>query len=143
MQQTVQVYRYLSAVRDSDLGTLEAEHDPTAPGGGMHLNFDVILRRCGLAWMTLLTELECFGLEVIVPRLEVDYHREVGSGELEIEVRVIKIGTTSFRLRLDVLQERQLAAQAEVVLVVFDYDRKAPQKLSTEQRAALELHYEV
>lgn len=136
------MYRYLSPVLDSDLGTLAAELDPTAPGGGKHLNFDVILRRCGLAWMTFLAELDVFGLGMIVPRLEVDYHREVGAGELEIEVRVIRIGTTSFRIRIDVLQHGKLAAQAEVVLVVFDYDTKAPRKLSAEQRAALEPHLE-
>jgi acyl-CoA thioesterase FadM len=131
------VYRYVSPVLDHDLGTLAAEIDPTAPGGGRHLNFDVILRRCGLAWMTLLKELGVFGHGVIVPRLEVDYHREVGAGELVIDVAVIKVGRTSFRLRLDACQDGELAARAEVVLVVFDYDGKTPLPLSPEQREAL------
>jgi acyl-CoA thioesterase FadM len=134
------MYRYISPIDQQDLGTLAAEVDPTAPGGGMHLNFDVILRRCGHAWMTMLKELGGFGKGVIVPRLEVDYHREVGTGELVIDVSVIHVGRTSFRLRLDASQDGDLAARAEVVLVVFDYDGKTPMALSAEQREALARH---
>lgn len=134
------MHRYVSPVLESDLGTLALEIDPTAPGGGAHLNFDVILRRCGLAWMTMLQELGCFGRESIVPRLEVDYHREVGAGDLVIETVVVSLGRTSFRLRLDVTQADELAARVEVVLVAFDYARKAPKPLTTEQREALAPH---
>ncbi|MCU1693405.1 MAG: hypothetical protein JWM64_2496 [Frankiales bacterium] len=134
------MYRHLSAVRDDDLDTLAAELDPTAPGGGRHLNFDMILRRCGHAWMALLTELDCFGSGVIVPRLEVDYHREVGVGELVVEVRVLHVGRTSFRLGLDVRQHDELAARAEAVLVSFDYPGQQPLELTETQRAALRTH---
>lgn len=134
------MHRYVSPVHATDLDTLAAEVDPTAPGGGSHLNFDVILRRCGLAWITMLQELGGFGRDVIVPRLEVDYHREVGAGELVIETVVLSVGRTSFRLRLDVLQDGELAARAEVVLVTFDYGGKAPKPLSSDQREALAPH---
>lgn len=134
------MFRHATPVHDADLGTLAAELDPTAPGGGRHLNFDVILRRCGHAWMALLTQLGCFGDGVIVPRLEVDYHREVGVGELVVEVVVLSVGRTSFRLGLDVLQHGERAAHAEVVLVTFDYDGKTPLELSEAQRAALQQH---
>lgn len=133
------MHRYVSPVLDADLGTLAPEVDPTAPGGGAHLNFDVILRRCGLAWITMLDELG-FGRALIVPRLEVDYHREVGAGELVIETVVVSVGRTSFRLRLDVTQDGELAAQAEVVLVALDDDGQTPKPLSSEQRAALAPH---
>lgn len=132
------MFTHCSVVRDADLGTLAAELDPTAPGGGAHLNFDVILRRCGHAWMALLGQLGCFGSGVIVPRLEVDYHREVGRGELVVDVGVLSVGRSSFRLRLDVRQDGHLAAQAQVVLVVFDYDGRTALPLSEVQRTALE-----
>lgn len=134
------VYRYDSTVGPGDIGSLARAVDPTAPGGGEHLNFDVILRRCGHAWMLMLNELGGFGSGVIVPRLEVDYHREVGLGDLAIEVVVVQVGRTSFRLRLHVLQAERLAARVEVVLVVFDYERKTPMPLTAEQRQALARH---
>lgn len=86
----------------------------------------------------MLNELGGFGSGVIVPRLEVDYHREVGEGELVIDVEVLKVGRSSFRLGLDVRQRGDLAARAEVVLVVFDYSSRRPIPLSDQQRAALQ-----
>ena len=73
-----------------------------------------------------------------MPRLEVDYHREVGEGELDIDVDVLSIGRTSFRVCLHARQNGELAARAEVVLVVFDYRTRRPTELSADQRAALE-----
>jgi acyl-CoA thioesterase FadM len=133
------VYRHVSPVTADDFASLAREVDPTAPGGGGdHLNFDTILRRCGHAWMSMLNSLGGFGSGVIVPRLEVDYHREVGEGELLIDVDVLSVGRTSFRLRLDVRQHGELAASAQVVLVVFDYAERRPVVLSDSQRSALQ-----
>lgn len=133
-------HRYTSAVREEDLRTLAAEVDPTAPGTGHHLNFDQILRRCGHAWMDLLTGTGVFGTGIICPRVEVDYHREVGAGPLDVDVVVLSVGRTSFVLRLDVQQHEQLCARAVVTLVAFDYDARRPHPLDADQRAALGRH---
>lgn len=123
-----------------DVSVIGGTLDPTAPGRGEHLTFDRILGRCGDAWLGFLTELGGFGVEIICPRVEIDYLREVGSGDLVIDVQVLSAGRTSFRLRLDLRQHGEPVAHAEVVLVAFDYTAGASVPLSDTQRAALEGH---
>lgn len=127
----------MTPVLPEHLGTF-ADLDPTAPGRGGHMNFDMILRRCGHAWTAMLDEAGGFGRALIVPRIEVDYLAEVGEGELVVEVTVVSIGRTSFRLRMQVLQDGRKAAQTEAVLVLFDYQAATPVPLSPEQRSTLE-----
>jgi len=134
------VFTYVCEVVPEDVSVIGGTLDPTAPGRGAHLTFDKILGRCGNAWMAFLRDLGGFGVEIICPRVEVDYHREVGAGELRIDVAVLKVGTRSFRLRLDVQQGGRLAAQAEVVLVAFDYAAGGSVALTDPQCAALEQH---
>ena len=118
----------------------EAEgFDPTAPGYGHHLPFDRILRRCGLAWTQYLRTLDGFdGSGLICPRLEVDYHAEVGVGTLDVDVAVVEVGRSSFRLRHSVSQDGRPAATVDVVLVCFSYDTRSAVPLTDEQRASLE-----
>ena len=123
-----------------DVSVVGGTLDPTAPGRGEHLTFDRILGRCGNAWMGFLSELGGFGVEIICPRVEVDYLREVGAGDLLIDVRVLSVGRTSFRLRMDLRQHDVAVADAEVVLVAFDYATGASVPLTPTQRAALEGH---
>lgn len=132
--------RHRSTVTEDDIRPLTAEVDPTAPGYGNHLSFDAILRRCGIAWTTFLHELPGFGTGVIVPRLEVDYLREVDLGALDIDVRVMKVGTTSFTVRCTVTQQGRRCADVDVVLVSFDYDGRTPRPLTEDQRLALQAH---
>ena len=134
------MFTYTTDVRPEDVSVIGGTLDPTAPGRGAHLTFDKILGRCGEAWMAFLRELGGFGVEIICPRVEVDYHREVGAGPLEVGVEVLKVGTKSFRLRLDVRQGGALAAQAEVVLVAFDYAAGGSVALDESQRTALLAH---
>lgn len=134
------MFTYVCEVVPEDVSVIGGTLDPTAPGRGAHLTFDKILGRCGNAWMAFLRDLGGFGVEIICPRVEVDYHREVGAGELRIDVAVLKVGTRSFRLRLDVQQGGRLAAQAEVVLVAFDYAAGGSVALTDPQCAALEQH---
>lgn len=135
------MYRHTSDVVQEDLRSLAAEIDPTAPGYASHLNFDQILRRCGHAWIAFLGSLDgLLGTGMIVPRVEVDYHREVDLGALEIDVVVLTLGRTSFRLGLTVRQAGEVATTVEVVLVMFDYAGRTPQLLTESQRAALEAH---
>ncbi len=131
------MFTHVTEVLPEDVSVIGGTLDPTAPGRGAHLTFDKILGRCGQAWMAFLADLGGFGVEIICPRVEVDYRREVSAGELRIDVTVLYLGTTSFRLRLDVRQGGELAAQAEVVLVAFDYAQGASVALTDAQRKAL------
>ena len=128
------MYTYVCDISDEEMfgGTL----DPTAPGRGAHLTFDRILGRCGDAWLAFLRD-QGVGDEIICPRLEIDYLREVGAGELRIDITVLSVGRSSFRLRLDVEQAGTKAAGAEVVLVAFDYGKGASVPLTESQRTAL------
>lgn len=136
------MYRHSSDVTDADIEPLRTAVDPTAPGYGRHLTFDRILRRCGIAWMTFLDSLGEFGTGVIVPRLEVDYAREVEVGSLDVDVRVLAIGRTSFRLECAASQAGRQAAAVHVVIVSFGYDERTPVPLTDAQRTALTAHLE-
>jgi acyl-CoA thioesterase FadM len=131
------VYTWTSQVLPEDISVIGGVLDPTAPGRGAHLTFDRILGRCGEAWIAFLADLGGFGTEIICPRVEVDYLREVGAGDLAIDVDVLHVGRSSFRLGMTVLQGGERAAHAEVVLVAFDYSAGSSQPLTEGQRAAL------
>ena len=134
------MFRYTSPVLPEDVSVIGGRLDPTAPGRGAHLTFDRILGRCGEAWMAFLAELGGFGVEIICPRVEVDYLREVGAGDLVIGVSVVSVGRSSFRLRLAVEQQGQPVAQVDVVLVAFDYSAGSSVVLTDGQREALQRH---
>ena len=134
------MFTYTTDVRPEDVSVIGGTLDPTAPGRGAHLTFDKILGRCGEAWMAFLRELGGFGVEIICPRVEVDYLREVGAGDLAIDVQVLHVGRTSFRLHMDLSQDGQPVARAEVVLVAFDYTAGTSVPLTDAQRASLQQH---
>ncbi len=136
------MYRHSSEVLPDDLRSMAVGVDPTAPGTGSHLNFDQVLRRCGYAWMALLHDLDVLGTGVIVPRVEVDYAREVGVGDLHVDVTVLSLGRTSFRLAMRVEQHGAQVARAEAVLVAFDYATRTPRPLTGAERTALAAHLE-
>jgi acyl-CoA thioesterase FadM len=118
--------------------------DPTAPGYGAHLPFHAILQRCGIAWRAHLGSLghgvdaEALDTGVIVPNVNADFRAEVHVGELAIDVGLVAVGTSSFTLRCDVVQDDVVAASVRVVLVSFDYARRATVPLTAQQRALLE-----
>lgn len=135
------VFRTSTSVTPEDTRPLIADVDPTAPGYGNHLSFDRILRRCGLAWTEFLNSLGSFDGGVICPHLSVDYLGEVHEGTLDVEVTVLSVGGTSFRVRCTVLQEERVAARVEVVLVSFSYDTRSALRLTEQQRAHLHAHH--
>lgn len=90
--------------------------------------------------MAFLAELGGFGVEIICPRVEVDYLREVSAGDLAVAVCVVTVGGSSFRLRLAVEQHGRQVARSDVVLVAFDYSTGASVVLTERQRAALQRH---
>lgn len=134
------MFQHTSPVLPEHVSVIGGTLDPTAPGRGAHLTFDRILGRCGEAWMAFLADLGGFGVEIICPRVEVDYLREVGAGDLLIDVTVLSVGRTSFRLRLAMAQGGTAVATAEVVLVAFDYTAGASVPLTEQQRTALQQH---
>jgi acyl-CoA thioesterase FadM len=134
------VYRHHLTITDADTTVLHFGGDPTAPGFGQHLTFDQILKRCGSAWAAFLDSLGAFGTGIIVPRLEVDFRAEVVSGDLTIDVDVVSIGRTSFRLRHTCSQGGVQVATVHVVIVSFGYDDRGPLELTAEQRALLTTH---
>jgi acyl-CoA thioesterase FadM len=134
------MYTHTSPVLPEDVSVIGGRLDPTAPGRGAHLTFDRILGRCGEAWMSFLAHLGGFGVEIICPRVEVDYLREVGAGDLVVDVAVVSVGRTSFRLRLALTQHGEQVARAEVVLVAFDYAQGASVPLTDGQRVHLTEH---
>ncbi|HTL22653.1 MAG TPA: thioesterase family protein [Mycobacteriales bacterium] len=134
------MFRHTSPVLPEQVSLIGGTLDPTAPGRGEHLTFDRILGRCGEAWMAFLAGLGGFGVEIICPRVEVDYLREVGAGDLVIDVSVLSVGRSSFRLRHELSQHDRPVAGAEVVLVAFDYAAGASVPLTDAQRAALTAH---
>jgi acyl-CoA thioester hydrolase len=127
-----------STVTEDDIRPILSGIDPTAPGYGMHLPFYLVLLRCGLAWRKFLLSLDGFADGVIVPHLSADFAAEVNVGELEVELQVTKIGTTSFTLRCTVRQDSTEAAYVDVVLVNFDYAGGSPLALTAYQRDQLE-----
>jgi acyl-CoA thioesterase FadM len=134
------MFRHVSPVLREHVSEIGGLLDPTAPGRGAHLTFDRILARCGEAWMAFLAGLGGFGVEIICPRIEVDYLREVGAGDLVLDVQVLSVGRSSFRLRIDLTQHGEPVADAEVVLVAFDYVAGSSVPLTEGQRSALETH---
>ena len=134
------MFRHALTITDDDTTVLHFGGDPTAPGFGQHLTFDQILKRCGGAWSAFLDSLGDFGTGVIVPRVEVDYHREVLSGDLTIDVDVVSVGRTSFRLRLACSQGGLPVATVHVVIVSFGYDERGPLPLTDKQRSSLLPH---
>ena len=134
------MYTHTTPVLAEQVSVIGGTLDPTAPGRGAHLTFDRILGRCGEAWMAFLSDLGGFGVEIICPRVEVDYLREVGAGDLVVDVAVARVGRTSFRLRMALAQHGETVARAEVVLVAFDYVAGGSVPLTDGQRAALEAH---
>jgi acyl-CoA thioesterase FadM len=135
------VFRTSTSVTPEDTRPLIADVDPTAPGYGNHLSFDRILRRCGLAWTEFLNALGSFDGGVICPHLSVDYVSEIGEGTLDVDVSVLSVGGSSFRVLCAVSQDGRPAARVEVVLVSFAYATREAVPLTDQQRSDLHAHH--
>jgi acyl-CoA thioesterase FadM len=132
--------RYSSVVTPEDARPALLDLEPTAPGYGTHLPFQLILQRCVVAWRAFLRETPGFegGADgVIVPHVSADFLAEVRVGSLEVAVNVVEVGTSSFRVRCDVVQDDKVCAQVHVVLVHFDYAVGSAVALSHRQREGL------
>ena len=75
---------------------------------------------------------------LILARLEVDYLRQLyyRSGErLPVRSWVHRLGTKSFTVRQELIQEGEVALRADVVMVQFDYETQRSRPLDDEERA--------
>jgi acyl-CoA thioester hydrolase len=75
---------------------------------------------------------------VILARLEVDYLRQLyyRVGErLVVRSCVTRIGTKSFTVRQELLQDDQVALRADVVMVMFDFTADASRAMTDDERA--------
>jgi acyl-CoA thioester hydrolase len=76
--------------------------------------------------------------DLILARLEVDYLRQlpyrVGEG-LTVRSWVPRLGTKSFMVRQELIQDGEVAIRADVVMVGFDYAANSTRALTDEERA--------
>jgi acyl-CoA thioester hydrolase len=78
------------------------------------------------------------GVALILARLEVDYLRQLyyRSGErLLVRSWTDRLGTKSFTVRQELLQDGEVALRADVVMVVFDYASNSTRALTDDERA--------
>jgi acyl-CoA thioester hydrolase len=76
----------------------------------------------------------------VLAHVDLDYHTEVRKdhGEVEIVVRVMQVGTSSFRLRHEVrLPDGTIVASGDTVMVAWDPRTRAKRPLSEDELAAL------
>lgn len=78
------------------------------------------------------------GGELILARLEADYLRQLyyRVGEpLTVRSWVTRLGTKSFGVRQELVQDGDVAIRADVVLVVFDFPANTSRPMTDEERA--------
>ena len=78
------------------------------------------------------------GGSIILARLEVDYLRQLyyRAGErLCVRSWVARLGTKSFTVRQELLQDDEVAIRADAVLVMFDFETDTSRPLTDEERA--------
>ncbi|WP_448628764.1 acyl-CoA thioesterase [Geodermatophilus sp. URMC 64] len=76
--------------------------------------------------------------DVILARLEVDYLRQLyyRAGErLCVSSWITRLGTKSFTMRQELVQDGQVAIRLDAVLVVFDITTDTSRALTDEERA--------
>lgn len=75
---------------------------------------------------------------VILARLEVDYLRQLHyrAGErLTVRSWIPRLGTKSFTVRQELVQDHQVAIRADAVMVAFDFAADASRPISGQERA--------
>jgi acyl-CoA thioester hydrolase len=78
------------------------------------------------------------GGSVILARLEVDYLRQLyyRIGERPcVSSWVTRLGTKSFTVRQELVQDGEVAIRADVVMVMFDFGTDSSRPLSDDERA--------
>ena len=102
--------------------------------------------RADMTWYSRIAKgLKPMFKEMVVARAEVDYLVPIMDGgfELEVEIWVSKIGTSSFVLQYEMKSKAGLHAKAVTVQVAVDAESKRSRPLDDEERALLNEYLEV
>ena len=102
--------------------------------------------RADMTWYSRIAKgLKPMFKEMVVARAEVDYLVPIMEGgfELEVEIWVSKIGTSSFVLQYEMKSKAGLHAKAVTVQVAVDAKSKRSRPLDDEERALLNEYLEV
>ncbi|TFV51931.1 thioesterase family protein [Blastococcus sp. TF02A-35] len=78
------------------------------------------------------------GGELILARLEADYLRQLYyrvNEPLTVCSWVTRLGTKSFSVRQELVQDGEVAIRADIVLVVFDFAANASRAMTDDERA--------
>jgi acyl-CoA thioester hydrolase len=92
--------------------------------------------RCGL----ITPRLKAHGrhLDIVLASTAMDYRREIAyPGEVEVGTLVTRLGTKSFSLAHGVFQVGQCVGTAELIMVVFDLDKRTSAAPPADVRAFL------
>jgi len=77
-------------------------------------------------------------MSMILARVELDFRAAAGFGdEVEIGVRVARLGTKSFELEHELRSGDRVVAEARTVLVAFDYESNESKEIPDEWRRRL------
>lgn len=75
---------------------------------------------------------------IILARMAIDFRRQLLYGaSAEVTTQVARIGRTSITLKQEVLSAGEVVAQAETVIVAFDYERQVPVEVPATVRQKL------
>jgi acyl-CoA thioesterase FadM len=112
------------------------------PASQRHVRFNEVIDLVGEAWMAFLRSLgeELLPQVAAVVHVSCDYSRDVKLGELAIDLRVTRIGRSSFALGFALQQGGATPATGDLVLVHQDWITMAAKPLSEVQRSLLEQH---
>ena len=102
--------------------------------------------RADMTWYSRIAKgLKPMFKEMVVARAEVDYLVPIMEGgfELEVEIWVSKIGTSSFVLQYEMKSKAGLHAKAVTVQVAVDAESKRSRPLDDEERALLNEYLEL
>lgn len=74
-------------------------------------------------------------VSLILARAEADFRAPIAFGQnVEVGVRISRVGTKSFDLEYEIQADGQLAAEGKSVLVGYDYERGASVEIPAEWR---------
>lgn len=77
-------------------------------------------------------------ITVILAHLSQDFRKQIKFGDrVHVETKVSKIGNTSVTLEQTIIANKELAAEAKSVVVLFDYDAQKPKAIAENLREKL------
>jgi len=109
-----------------------------------HLNNVAYLRYLEWArqkyWLAMRDSADFWDIDFVVAHAEIDYRAAVSMGDvLEIEIRVSRLGSSSFDFSYRVTDSRGgLVAEAKTTQVMYDWDARRSKSIPDERRRQIE-----